>query len=146
VRRLDRALRAGRARVEEQTSAALLAVLTERIANLGASVSATAVADAIAIASRVRGDYAAQMTRVSEIHDSARAKLSFWQARLVVAEQFGATELVDQVRAVIADCERAAQAARDAVSQCEAAHRRIEDAFEQLTELAERLDNSSESK
>jgi hypothetical protein len=141
VRRLDRALRDGRARASEQASAALLAVLTERIANLETHVSASAVSEAINIASRVRSDYERHVTRLIEMHDSAHDKVSFWTTRLAVAEQCGAADLADEVRAVIAVWERRERTALAAVNQCEAARGRIDDALQQLTQLAERLDN-----
>jgi hypothetical protein len=109
LRRLDRGLARGEVRVADQRSAALLAVLTERIARLSTTTARPSELDeTIAIAQHLSEQYAAYVARLVAARDAA-----------------GATPaLRDKATAELA--------------RCEASARRIDDAIAQLRGLARR--------
>lgn len=109
LRRLDRGLARGQVRIADQRSAALLAVLTERIARLSTTAApASELDEMIAIAQHLSDEYRAYVVRLAAARDAA-----------------GATPaLRDKATLELA--------------RCEASGRRIEDAIAQLRALARR--------
>jgi len=110
VRKLDRALARGTLRIEDQQSAALLDVITERIARLSNTSASSAELDAtIALAQRLSNEYRAYVDRLG----AARA------ATAPTAPLY-------------------AKATRE-LARCEAGRQRIDDALGQLRALARRI-------
>jgi hypothetical protein len=109
LRRLDRGLARRDVRIADHSSAALLAVLTERIARLSnTTASPTELDETIAVVQHLSDEYRAYVARLAAARDAA-----------------GATSaLRDKATAELA--------------RCEAGVRRIDDAMEQLRALARR--------
>lgn len=125
------------ASIDDHQPAALLTVLTARIATLD-SGSASDVRAAIELARRVREDYCAYLGRLAPLRDTARAELTAWTHRVEVAAEHG-PELVEPARERCAEWERRLRDADIACEDCNAAERRINDALAELTALELRL-------
>ena len=110
VRRLDRMLDRRDTRIVDQTSAALLAVLTERVARMSTcELSVAELERTTAIAQRVADEFRTYVARLAHVRDSATP---------------GATDLRNKAIAELA--------------RCQASLRRIDDALAQLHLLMSR--------
>lgn len=125
-------------------SAAMLALLTERIARLGGStVSEPELADATNQATAIAVEYDAHAAQLEPQLAEARAQLERWTKNTATATAAGeadlaalAQERVDQHARVVRDLELAA-------AECNAGRRRLRDAVQQLRALAARAAHSN---
>ena len=138
IKRLDRSLARRDACTADHSSAALLAVLTERIALFDAVGSVEDVSAALEIAGRVRDDYEAYVARLVEMRDSARAEAAFWRTKVTKAQDAEATDLAEQAQQRVSDWDRRDREAAAVLVRCEAGRERLADALAQLKALAAR--------
>jgi len=139
IKRLDRSLARRDTAAADHSSAALLAILTERIALFDAVGSVGDVAAAVEIAGRVRDDYEAYVARLVGMRDSAQAQAAFWRTKVTKARGADAMDLAEQAQQRVSDWERRDREAAAALVRCEAGRERLADALEQLKALAARI-------
>lgn len=123
----------------ERASAALLAVLTERIARAGASdASEGEIADAVVQAERIIAGYEAQRAELEALLVVARGRTRRWVHWVGVADAKGSPALAARARSYLAEREGDAAELQRGVEDCDAGCRRLRDAIEQLRALAGR--------
>lgn len=133
VRMLERAGRA------EQTSSALLAIVTERVARLGTSeVSADELAETIEQAERIAAEYDGHIVELDHKLEDERAQTLDWIAKTATATNAGAADLAARARARVEAHERLVRELELASDDYNAGRRRLRDAIDQLRALAQR--------
>jgi len=140
IAKLDRSLARRDTQMADHSSAALLAVLTERISRLEAgAVTPAAIADALELAARTRGDYEAYVSRLVEMRDAARAEVAVWRANVVKANEADRADLATDAEQRVTEWERREREAASAVNRCSAGRLRLADAISQLQALGARV-------
>jgi hypothetical protein len=139
VAALDRALSHHDVRLADQSSAALLALLTERIARTSMlDDSSQDLAATIEVAQHVIDEYVGHESRLVHARDSARAEASRWRERTSTALTAGHPDLAAQAEDRMRGWERREREAIAALEAYEAGRLRLEDAVAQLRALAKR--------
>lgn len=136
---LDRALSHQDVRLADQSSAALLALVTERIARTSMLVEPSQdLAATIEVVQHVIDGYVAHESRLVHARDSAHAETSRWRERTSTATTAGHFELASQAEDRVREWERRECEAVSALEAYEAGRLRLEDAVAQLRALAKR--------
>jgi phage shock protein A len=139
LQRLERELSEADARLEDLSSAALLAVLTERIARISKLADPRRdLAAAIEIAQHVVAEYAAFTSRLVDARDHARAEASSWHHKAAVAVRAGDPHLASQAEQRAHQWELDEAEASETLAEHEAGRARLDDAVSQLQALANR--------
>lgn len=136
---LDHALSHQAVRLADQSSAALLALLTERIARTSMLDDPSRdLAATIDVAQHVVDEYVTHASRLVHARDSARAETSRWRERTSTATLAGHPDLASQADDRVRDWERREREAIAALEAYEGGRLRLEDAVAQLRALAKR--------
>jgi hypothetical protein len=139
LRKLERRLRRRTMKAEEQSSAALLAILTERIARTAAAPeSGDEVAYSMEVAQVVIARYQEDAARLGDQRDRARARLTDWEERADHLAHTGRPELAAQARTHVSRWRRVEAETAAALAEYDVGRRRLADALDQLTALARR--------
>jgi hypothetical protein len=136
---LDRALSHQAVRLADQSSAALLALVTERIARTSMLDDPSQdLAATIDVVQHVIDEYVTHASRLVHARDSARAETSRWRERTSTATIAGYPELASQADDRMRAWEQREREAVTALEAYEAGQLRLEDAVAQLRALAKR--------
>lgn len=140
IAKLDRSISRRDTHVADHSSAALLAVLTERIAGLEAdAVTPASIADALEVAARTRDDYEKYVSRLVDMRDTARAEVAVWRAKVAKANDADRVDLATDAQHRVTDWERREREAASALHRCTAGRVRLADAISQLQALGARV-------
>jgi hypothetical protein len=133
--------------MRDHASAALLGIVTERIANLRPErVTLQQVHEALDVALYVRDDFAAYMAKLRTVRDDTRSQVDLWRHRAAAAEACGEPHLAARALERAADRERLLGNALGALSECAAGQQRLGDAITELRHLAARLERARDDK
>ncbi len=136
----DRAIARRDPHVSDRSSAALLAVLTERIARLEAgAVTPASIADALEVAARARDDYEAYVSRLVKMRDTACTEVALWRANVAKAKEADRGDLATDAEQRVTEWERREREAASVLSRCIAGRVRLADAIAQLQALGARV-------
>lgn len=138
IARLDRSLEHRTVQLTDQSSAALLAVLTERIARIAKLDDMKDLPVAIEVAQHVASEYRAYRARLSAVHDNALAEAAAWRVRVTRAETAEEHALASAAEHRAREWEKSSSEAEAALDECDAGRHRIDDALTQLEALAKR--------
>jgi hypothetical protein len=139
VARLQRALTRQDLAVADRSSAALLAIVTERITRLSSSNALPhEFAEAIELSERIVADYVRQIEVIERQLYRARAELTSWRDKAATAVLANATNLAAGADERVTMWKRRVDEGAVALAACDAGKRRIDDALVQLRAIAQR--------
>jgi len=140
IRQLSRVFDPTVLETSDRSSAALLAVLTERIARMtSARASLDEVTAAIADARRAYDGYQPLVSRCRELRDDARLEVAKWRNLASRAQVMGEPDLAAAARERFEQWERQERDASTSFHECVAGMNRLADAITELQRLADRL-------
>jgi hypothetical protein len=138
--RSSRALAGVAVRAEDQSSAALLAVLTERVARCTTvDAGPDDLSDAIALTKLVIEKYELSAAKLMAFKDHATSNVQVWTKHVSTARAAGREDLAEEARGRVRDWTQTEASAAEELAEYEAGRRRLEDALVQLSALASRV-------
>jgi hypothetical protein len=139
VAKLERALTRNDLGVADRSSAALLAIVTERIARLSSSTALPhEIVEAIELTQRIVADYARQSDVIGGHLERAQRELASWRDKSATATLSNRADLATAAEGRVAMWQRRVTESESALAACEAGRRRLDDALVELQALAER--------
>ena len=139
VAKLQRALTRRDLGVADRSSAALLAIVTERIARLSSSNALPhELVEAIELTERIIADYGRQIEVLDRHLQHARTELTSWRDNSAKAMLANRADLAAGADLRAATWQRGVDENASALAACEAGKRRLDDALAELRALAER--------
>ena len=147
LERLERLLDPARVTAADHSSAALVAVLTERIARINAGhVSADQLTTTIHVAQRAYEDCQAEVARCRGLRDSAQAEATEWRSKVMKALRHDCPDLASLAQERVLMWERRERDADAELGRGIGSLNRLADAISELSRLAMRLESAPQSK